>query len=281
MKAKSNHKTTDLPCIWMLAGIVNYKICNHDYQCETCEFNRVMQGMISTENESEEAIRDTGPTSQIPNQADLITNQYLHTLLSGCKIHLDRCYHPSHLWYKARTKNRIQVGIDKLILKLLHPIDRLILPEEGTDYRSGQLIAWIVRANKILPFHSPVKGRVTALHPALRDADPSAVAARDDYLFEMEGKNLGTRVQQFCGNTEGFSCFRQKIDILRAHMLRSFANNMPGCVGVTLADGGERELNLEKVIGKRLFDRLIDDLFHQKEISGQVSRTLTPDRTNR
>lgn len=272
MGTNRHHKPKDLPCIWMLAGIVNYKICNHDYQCETCEFNRVMQGMLSPEKEMRETIRETDTADGISHQTSRLTNQYLHALFSGCKIHLDRCYHSSHLWYKARAANRIQVGIDKLILKLLHPIDRLILPEVGATYRRGQLIAWIVRGKEILPFHSPVEGRVSALHPELQMADPSTIADRDDYLFEMEGKNLGTQVQQFCGHMEGFSCIRQKIGILRSYLVRSFDSDRPGEMGVTLADGGETEVNLEKVIGKQMFDRLIRELFHPKEMPGQTSR---------
>jgi len=30
------------PCIWMEAGVIDFKICDHDFDCSTCEFDRAM-----------------------------------------------------------------------------------------------------------------------------------------------------------------------------------------------------------------------------------------------
>ena len=30
------------PCIWMEAGVIDYKICNHDFDCLSCDFDRAM-----------------------------------------------------------------------------------------------------------------------------------------------------------------------------------------------------------------------------------------------
>lgn len=30
------------PCIWMEAGVIDFKICNHDFDCSTCEFDLAM-----------------------------------------------------------------------------------------------------------------------------------------------------------------------------------------------------------------------------------------------
>lgn len=37
-------KTSEQPpfCIWMEAGVIDYKICNHDFDCATCDFDRAM-----------------------------------------------------------------------------------------------------------------------------------------------------------------------------------------------------------------------------------------------
>ncbi len=32
----------DKQCIWMKAGVVSYRICTHDYNCATCEFNQML-----------------------------------------------------------------------------------------------------------------------------------------------------------------------------------------------------------------------------------------------
>ena len=30
------------PCIWMEAGVIDFKICNRDFDCPTCEFDQAM-----------------------------------------------------------------------------------------------------------------------------------------------------------------------------------------------------------------------------------------------
>jgi len=33
----------DSPCVWMKAGVVNFKLCGHDYDCLNCSFDRAMR----------------------------------------------------------------------------------------------------------------------------------------------------------------------------------------------------------------------------------------------
>jgi len=33
----------DLECVWMWAGIVTYKLCDCNYECEHCSFDRAMK----------------------------------------------------------------------------------------------------------------------------------------------------------------------------------------------------------------------------------------------
>jgi len=40
-------------CIWAKMGVVSYRICTHDYDCLTCEFDQTMQEKIATGEASE------------------------------------------------------------------------------------------------------------------------------------------------------------------------------------------------------------------------------------
>jgi hypothetical protein len=33
-------------CLWVGSGVVNYKLCNLEYNCEACPFDRVMRGEV-------------------------------------------------------------------------------------------------------------------------------------------------------------------------------------------------------------------------------------------
>lgn len=37
---KENH------CIWMSAGVISFKLCPFDYDCDNCDFDRVMRQEI-------------------------------------------------------------------------------------------------------------------------------------------------------------------------------------------------------------------------------------------
>ncbi len=38
----SNVNEGKKPCIWMDAGVIDFKLCDHDFDCATCEFDRAM-----------------------------------------------------------------------------------------------------------------------------------------------------------------------------------------------------------------------------------------------
>ena len=39
---KKGESGEEKQCIWMKAGVVSYRICTHDYDCATCEFNQML-----------------------------------------------------------------------------------------------------------------------------------------------------------------------------------------------------------------------------------------------
>lgn len=34
-------------CIWMESGVISFKLCNNNYNCETCRFDQAMQDSIN------------------------------------------------------------------------------------------------------------------------------------------------------------------------------------------------------------------------------------------
>lgn len=35
-----------MPCVWMSAGLVAYKLCDRGFECEGCPFDRAMRGAL-------------------------------------------------------------------------------------------------------------------------------------------------------------------------------------------------------------------------------------------
>jgi glycine cleavage system H lipoate-binding protein len=261
MQNSMNKIKTDQKCIWMLAGVISYKLCDRDFQCEKCEFDKVMRGMLPPHYNDAEAQKDFFRAKSSKDATSQLINQYLYSLFSDCKIHLDRCYHPSHFWYKAESESTILVGIDRLLIKIMEPIDKIILPEVGQTYRKGQLIAWIVRKGKTLPLHSPVKGKVVGTNSLFLLSGVKQVLKNDAYYFKMEEEGLRDEIQQLCDNIHGLQFLMENVYIVRKYLDRTFNQHHTANVGTTLADGGRIQICLEKVIGEKAFQKLLNNLF--------------------
>jgi glycine cleavage system H lipoate-binding protein len=246
----------------MLAGVINYKLCDFEFLCENCVFDKVMHGKlppqylnaeITNEFENIDNLEDDYSTSSF-------INQYLYSLFSDCKINLDRYQHPSHLWFKIETDDISLVGIDKMLIKILQPIEKINVPKVGIKCQKGSIIIKIIRHDKILPIYSPVNCKITEINHQFSLNDFSQLVEKDAYYFKIEAKGLRDEIQKLCRDINGLQCLNYKIQMVRQYLETSFKQNHPFQMGITLADGGTVQKCLEKVIGKNLFQNLLTKL---------------------
>ncbi len=266
---KYTAQANDMRCIWMTAGVINYKLCDMNFQCEKCEFNKVMQRMLPAREMATPAPAPARPENQTVNH--LIDN-YLYQMFSDCKISLDRYHHSSHFWFKIESPQRVQMGIDKLFIKMLEPVERIIVPEVEETFRPGQLIAWIVRQGKTLPLYSPVEGKITEVNPLLDQEDFRFVLNQEAYFFKMEGKDIAQSIQYLCPDMLGLECFSKKVYLLREFLYRRFQAEAISEVGTTLQDGGTFQNDLEKVLGHRLYQEFIRRLLKGDQPTSREAR---------
>ncbi len=86
MPVSTEKNINDLRCVWMTAGVVNYKLCDLNFNCEFCEFHQVMQGLAHAHPGRKETAVDTFPDSESENIQQMV-NTYLGKLVEGCKIY--------------------------------------------------------------------------------------------------------------------------------------------------------------------------------------------------
>lgn len=55
----------ELECVWATAGVISYKLCPYECQCEVCPFDQVMKGLSfeTTPYEGEDTSGDEGDSS--------------------------------------------------------------------------------------------------------------------------------------------------------------------------------------------------------------------------
>ncbi len=264
MENFSDKKHKDTKCIWMLGGIINYKLCDRNFKCEKCEFDIVMRGSFPKNTYDIEPVNKISHTGcpKENNHTSLLINSYLYTLFSDCKIHLDRYYHPSHFWFKVESEDKVLVGIDKLFIKILEPIDKIILPGEGETYCKGQLASLIVRKGKTLPLHLPLIGKVVEITKLFLQNGFQKLIEDDNYFFKIEQAGISHEVKHLCSDISGLFRFTENINIVRKFLGQAFESSRPAEIGTTLPDGGNFQIGLEKVIGEQEFQNLVKRIFH-------------------
>ena len=259
MHDAANKTGADPRCVWMSAGIINYKLCDRDFQCEDCEFNKAMQGMLP-QSRIENPTFDKHRTKR-NDATSLLINRYLYSLFFDCTIHLDRFYHPSHLWFMAESENVIKVGIDKTVIKIIEPVEKIILPQVGEIVSKNQLILWIVRNGKMLPLHSPLAGKIIERNDRLLHEGLKQVLDADDFCFKLQDDGIRDKIQQLCSSIPRLESFDENISIVKKHLEKAFHQNVPKEIGVTLADGGDFQTCIEKVVGENIFHEMLNELF--------------------
>lgn len=134
-------------CIWMTAGLVDYKLCDLEFDCAACPFDREMRhGYPASEH-----VSPSTPLAPVPRNDT-------------------RLYHSGHLWVKAvdgcgvsRT-SLVRVGLDPFLAKLIFCIKQNILPAVGTTLVHDRIAFWIVDECGTLPLVTPVSGEVHSLN---------------------------------------------------------------------------------------------------------------------
>jgi glycine cleavage system H protein len=123
-------------CFWMLAGIVDYKLCDLHFACETCPF--------------EQAMHNRPAQQPSPGPAD-----------SGL------FFHPRHVWARVEAGGRVRTGLDVFGSRLAGQIYCVQLPAPGTRVTSGAPAWSAVHHEGEIDLAAPVSGVVMEVNEKL------------------------------------------------------------------------------------------------------------------
>lgn len=256
----------ELPCVWVLAGVLNHRPCHRHYECEGCELYRALQGRENEEgtprlerplldpSSAQEAARPTEPASPA-------VSAYLADLTRGCTLHLDRPYTEGNLWIDATDPDALVVGLDCQALRVLYPLEDIVLPRTGVWLERGEAMGWLLRGHLALPLRAPISGEVLevneSLAPTLRGE--GGAEGSDPWLLRLQPHEELEAVQGLLRGEGMLGWYRDRLAILREHLRIATAHGAEA--GPTLNDGGTVNRNLEEVLGPRSFRSLVDRLF--------------------
>lgn len=257
----------ELPCIWVLAGVLSYRLCDRNYDCEHCELFRALQGGGARAAAHEPTLAGAPAGGAAPDVAaeDSQVNPYVWRLLEGCEVHLDRPYSPGHCWLREEPGAEVAVGLDGHMMRILHPVDEIVAPRVGVWLKRGEPCGWIMRGRSAIPLETPLSGEVLAVNDRYRSAvrRGEATGGCDQWLFRLAAHEAVDDVPELFRGERTLLWFLEKIQLLKRHLREAVAPGAPAALGITMADGGAPP-HVEAVLGRERFETLVEELFHMQ-----------------
>jgi glycine cleavage system H lipoate-binding protein len=267
MEERITGEQEELPCIWVSAGVLSYRLCDRNYDCEGCELYHALRGRPGGRNEPGQLYsdrRDSLRSSPTERVVDEMVTSYLYRLGSGCELHLDWPYSASHFWLHQLEDGNIAIGLDCNLLRMLFPSDDITLPHVGVLTRRGEPCGWITRGRLAVPLTAPISGTVGAVNDAYveRLKEPRPVCGSGEWLLNLTPDEALADVPGLYRSEDTLVWYLRKIQLVKHHLRAALNAADVQALGVTLADGGELNWDLEEVLGRDRFEALVDDLFH-------------------
>jgi glycine cleavage system H protein len=245
-------------CIWMEAGLVAYKLCDHGYDCEACPFDAVMRGSSAPVIDGEQPPASGGA----PAGAGSALKS-----LSRPEFPADRSYHSTHTWVQTGELKRLRIGLDALVARLADRMTGVVLPLLGQRIEEGKVGAWLIDEAGPLAIHMPANGHVLELNAALKRRPRLAI--EDPYgagwLIEVECPGAGAIAGLFSAKEMGrradavLALFRERVSALGRHLAIRASRPASG-VGPTLLDGGPPHHGLRTALGPAAYQALVQSV---------------------
>ena len=230
-------------CVWMRAGVLSYKLCDREFDCEHCLLDTALHGGGS------EASAAWAPGEWGPSGYRLFPQ--------------DRHFSPAHTWVLQLGAASVRLGVDALVAWLLSEATAVELPAPDTWLERGETAATLFAKGGKLTIPAPISGRVLGHNEAARGCPELVVSAPygAGWLMDM-AVEPGRRNKQF----SQLLCGPDMEKLSRAH-LHNFHHRTdallaarPARVGATLADGGKALTDPRAMLGPARYLRLVQEL---------------------
>ncbi len=256
------------PCVWAAAGVIDYRPCGRAFDCDACPLDQALRGGGAAPGASSPRSR----TGDAPT--DAAVERYLAELVAGCTLRLDRAGSEDGLWLEPAGKGELRLGLDDLALRLLYPVDGVVLPRVGTWLQRGATCAWVNRRRLAVPLRCPIACEVRAVHPrpALRPAGGGGVGGKDGGTGKgrtgaAERWWLQVKAHEPVAEAAVYrheallAWYLHRLRGVHEHLEAVMACGAGSPVETALADGGHPEPDLEVVLGRERFEALVGALF--------------------
>jgi glycine cleavage system H protein len=227
-----------VPCVWMDAGVLSFKLCDRSLDCEGCPLDRALRGQeaagpfLAENHELEQ-----GDYHEIPAGKGL----------PGFRLQRRFFYSPAHVWASVEDRGRLRLGLDDFAQQLLGPVYRVSLPEAGSQLTVRRPMAAVTNQIGAFSLRSPVEGEVVwtnqqlLTRPGLVNRAPHSLGS----LLVIEPRDLQSALKDLRFGDDAENWLLEESEHLATSMLALLEARHPE-VGETLPDGGSLSPELLK-----------------------------------
>ncbi|RPI17732.1 MAG: hypothetical protein EHM58_08210 [Ignavibacteriae bacterium] len=222
----------DVKCLWMKCGAIDYKICDKNFACENCDFDKQMLSGLKIKGDVQEKIESMFGIGQH-------TVSFTHP-----------CYHfCSGLMVRNFIANNYYLGIEPYIAKFIDKYSLLKYSNSNDNVKKGEPVLNISNGwgevNVLSPFSFNFVEKLEMNNVFSRDLHWFAIIEAE--RFEILGNSINKRVYFD-------KLYETKLSLLNLMKTSEEA-------GVTMYDGGAIIENWSDILGKSTYKNLLEKLF--------------------
>jgi glycine cleavage system H lipoate-binding protein len=277
----------DGQCIWMKAGVVNFKLCDHAYDCLSCPFDKAMAQAVEKRPEKLASWREQylqKPYSQKEcrhmltgrvqfrlcgnayechscefdqsleqQQAEMASMPSASTrIVSGFRVADGYYYHRGHSWARLEHGGLVRIGVDDFTQRLLGYLSEVRLPKLGAHVEQTEQGWSLRREDKIARMLAPMEGIVVARnHKAL--ADPTVIKEDphgDGWLLLVEPTHLKRNLTNLLFADEATAWLKSEADKLQSMVMADHPVPLAATGGEVVDDiyGSVKGLNWDDLV---------------------------------
>lgn len=250
-KQETESATAQNRCIWMTAGVISFKLCPLNYDCEHCDFDEVMRSQVRSKR-ARPRVKKHEPKTLTPSEsisASSIDSRIpLFFTFAAGEVDEELYLHPAHLWARRVEDQKWRLGIGKLLAYVLPPPVKIELHGQNTRVTQNRLLGKVHTQAGTVPLLAPLSGRLVKINskidqcPELVQQDPDG----EGWLATMESSPDSSELGNLYAGLAGRRFLEeeaQHLNFLLKHRGIEVEN-----IGITLPDGGVNIKYLHQVL---------------------------------
>lgn len=234
------------PCLWMSAGLLTYRLCDRDFDCDRCPLDAALRRGDPLGSRDHEALSEPHcGTGDFPE---------------------DRRYTAGHSWVQVvqgQDGGNLRFGLDTFAAAIIGRCGGVTWNPPERSVARGEAVCQLDLGLGALWIGAPVRGSVVKENQALRDRPEQVVTApyTDGWIAEFMAEDMADVDQLVPAE---LSRERSRLDLqrFRRRVAMQLLADDAGRVGRTLADGGELLTDLRQMLGGPKYLDIVRELIY-------------------